>query len=146
MSAPTGEARAAADARAPQRKVLVADDRADCADPLAEYLRAAGHMVRVVRGGSEAIDAVLADPPDVMFLDLGMPGRDGWEVAAAARRALAGRPCLLVAVSGFADEVDRDRSAAAGFDLHVSKPADPAALLRLVAEGRPGPEPAPPNA
>jgi CheY-like chemotaxis protein len=139
MARPKAQTSAAGGAEATgERNVIVADDSVECANALAQHLRAAGHAVRVVYDGGAAVDAVLAEPPDAVFLDIAMPGRDGWEAAAAIRRALRGRPCLLVAVSGFADDVDRDRSAAAGFDHHLAKPADPAALLNLVASSASG--------
>jgi CheY-like chemotaxis protein len=118
--------------------VLIADDNRAGAEALATHLRACGHAVRVVGDGDGAIDAALAAPPDVALLDIGMPGRDGWEAAQTIRRVLAGRPCLLVAISGFTDEIDRRRSAEAGFDHHLAKPVSLPDLERLLAgQGHP---------
>jgi CheY-like chemotaxis protein len=112
--------------------VLIAEDNADAAASLAGFLRAAGHRVRVALDGGSAVEAALHDPPDVVFLDIGLPGYDGWEVARAIRCALNGRPCLIVAVTGFDDDGDHQRSREAGINLHLRKPADPELLLSLL--------------
>jgi CheY-like chemotaxis protein len=135
MSASALDARPASAARLNGvMDVLIADDNVASATALAQNLQAAGYTVRIVADGDAAIDAVLAEPPDAAFLDIGMPGRDGWEAARTIRRALAGRPCLMVAVTGFNDEIDRDRSLEAGFDLHLAKPVDSSVLIDLLRE------------
>jgi CheY-like chemotaxis protein len=112
--------------------VLIAEDNADAASALARFLRTAGHTVRIALDGGSAVEAALHDPPDVALLDIGLPGYDGWEVAKAIRCALHGRPCFLVAITGFDDETDRARSREAGINLHLRKPADPELLLEIL--------------
>jgi CheY-like chemotaxis protein len=112
--------------------ILIAEDNADAASALATYLRAAGHTVRVAVDGGSAVEAALHGPPDVALLDIGLPGYDGWDVAKAIRCALQGRPCFLVAISGFDDETDRARSREAGINLHLRKPAAPELLIEIL--------------
>jgi CheY-like chemotaxis protein len=114
------------------RRVLVVDDHADAADSLAMLLRMEGHQVRVARNGPDALDAVRAEPPEVILLDLGMPGMDGYEVARRLRQR-DGRGLLIVALTGWGQEEDRRRTREAGFDHHLVKPADPAELRLLLA-------------
>ena len=121
--------------------VLIAEDNGETAAALAELLRGAGHSVRVALDGGTAVEAALHDPPDVVFLDIGLPGYDGWEVARAIRCALRGRACLIVAVTGFDDDGDQQRSREAGINLHLRKPADPELLLKLLDRlGQNGPK------
>jgi two-component system, OmpR family, response regulator len=118
----------------PGLNVLIAEDNATGAASLAHYLRSAGHTVRAAPDGGAAVETALKDPPDAALLDIGLPGLDGWEVARAIRRALGGRPCLLIALTGFDDGPDRDRSREAGINLHLRKPADPELLTALLAK------------
>ena len=115
-----------------RRRVLVVDDHADAADSLALLLQMQGHEVRVARNGPEAVAAVSADPPEVVLLDLGMPGMDGYEVARRLR-ADGGQGVFLVALTGWGQEEDRRRTREAGFDHHLTKPADPDELRALLA-------------
>lgn len=117
--------------------VLIADDNADAAETLARILETAGHAVRVVYNGTAAMAAALIDPPDVLLLDIGLPGADGWQVARRVRTGLAGRGCLIVAVTGYDTPADRRRSSESGIDHHLAKPADPDALLGLLDRRRP---------
>ncbi len=114
------------------RKILVVDDNVDAADSLAVLLRHQGQDVRVAHDGPSALDAARTDPPEMVFLDIGLPGMDGYEVARRLRAnpALAG--AKLVALTGYGQEEDRRRSQEAGFDLHLVKPADPAAVEHLL--------------
>ena len=115
------------------RRILVADDNRDAADSLAFMLRLAGHEVRIAYDGQQAIDMAETFRPALALLDIGMPRLDGYETA----RRLRGRPCgedmLLVALTGWGQPDDRNRSLAAGFDHHVVKPVDPSMLERLLA-------------
>ncbi|UUX95405.1 ATP-binding protein [Aquabacterium sp. J223] len=116
-------------------KVLVVDDNRDAADSLATMLALEGHEVTVAYGPHEALQAAQADAPQAVMLDIGLPGMDGYEVARRLR-ALRGRaPLRLVALSGYGQPADRERSKAAGFDLHLVKPASLAAVLAAVAGG-----------
>ena len=107
----------------PRLRLLVADDNVDAADTLAFLLREKGHEVRVAYGGDEAVQIGAAFVPDLVFLDLGMPHMDGYQVARQLR-GLAGLENLsLVALSGWGAKEDRARTHAAGFDYHLLKPA-----------------------
>lgn len=106
-------------------KLVVADDNRDAAESLAELLSLDGHEVRVVHDGQQAVDAARAWRPDALLLDIGMPRLDGLQAASRIRAAssAAGESApLLVAVSGWGQQSDLQRSAAAGFDHHLTKP------------------------
>ncbi len=120
-------------ARAGCLRVLVADDNRYAADSVALLLRLAGHEVAVAYDGSEALDWVQGERPDVVLLDIGMPGLDGWELARRVRQLPWERRPLLVAVTGYGTDEDRRRSQAAGIDAHLTKPVDPDLILRLLA-------------
>jgi PAS domain S-box-containing protein len=118
------------------KRVLVVDDHADAADSLAVLLRMEGHDVRVARNGPAAVEAAQADPPDVVLLDLGMPGMDGFEVARRLRQGPAAKT-FIAALTGWGQEEDRRRTREAGFDHHLVKPADPDDLRELLARIEP---------
>jgi signal transduction histidine kinase len=124
--------RPGADART-TRNVLVVDDNRDAADSLGTLLRLKGHGVRVVYDGPAAVAAAAEYPPDLVLLDLGMPGMDGYEVARRLRQMPAFRGRTLAAVTGWGQEADRRRTREAGFDHHLVKPIDPAELSALLA-------------
>jgi len=111
----------------------VVDDNVDAAESLAVLLRLEGHEVRVAPDGPAALAAAQAEPPEMVVLDLGMPGMDGFEVA----RRLRGQPgsdgVLLVALTGWAQEEDRRRCYEAGFDGHLPKPVEWDALRQFLA-------------
>jgi CheY-like chemotaxis protein len=115
--------------------VLVVDDSRDAAESLALVLRLQGHEARVALDGPEALDALDAFRPDAVLLDVGLPGMDGYEVARHIRQRPAFGRTTLVAVTGYGREEDRRRAAEAGFDHHLTKPADPAVLDRLLRGG-----------
>jgi signal transduction histidine kinase len=117
----------------PKRRILVVDDNADAAESLGMLLKLEGHDVRVAHDGSGALAAVDADPPDIVFLDVGMPGMNGYEVAQRLRQRPDVEPLLLVALTGWGQEEDRRRSKEAGFDHHVVKPVEPEVLQELLA-------------
>ena len=121
---------------APGLRVLVVDDHRDAADLLAEVLAAHGCVVSVAYDGPAALERALIERPDVALLDIGLPGMDGYELARRIRRAPQLRDCLLVALTGYGQEADRERSAEAGFSSHLLKPIDPAALRRILAAKR----------
>jgi two-component system, OmpR family, response regulator len=91
-------------------------------------LRHHGHDVRIARDGTQAIAAAQAAPPDVVLLDIGLPGMNGYDLARQLQVGSAGRTPLLVAVTGYGQEKDRLRSAEAGIHLHLVKPVDPKEL------------------
>ena len=119
-------------AGASARKVLIVEDNADLADMLREVLLAEGHEVEIARTGSQGIAAAEAHEPDVVICDIGLPGLDGYEVARALRARASSRLSRLIALSGYGQPEDRERSLAAGFDLHLTKPVDPDTLARLL--------------
>ena len=114
--------------------VLVVDDNRDAADSLAGLLLLCGAAVRVCYGGEDAARAAGEFRPDVGLFDVNMPGIDGCELARRVRSAAGDRPLLLVAVTGVSDYAAMCRTAAAGFNLHLTKPADPRELVATLAE------------
>src|SRR5438093_92521 len=112
-------------------RVLVVEDDADSRTLLAEVLRLDGHDVTATHDGAEAVTAAVARPPDIAIIDIGLRGMDGYEVARRLRQTLGGT-IHLVAVTGYGQADDIERSRAAGFDAHVTKPVAPDELLRLL--------------
>jgi PAS domain S-box-containing protein len=115
-------------------RLLVVDDNQDAASSLAMLLRLHGHDVRVANDGALAIEAAQAFHPDVVFLDLGMPGMDGYEVARRMRKMPELQNTILAALTGWGQKEDRRRTQEAGFDHHLVKPPEPKALEKLLAE------------
>ena len=115
-----------------KRRILVVDDNVDAAESLAMLLRLEGHDVRVAHDGTAGLAAVEADPPDLVFLDIGMPVMNGYEVAMRLRQRPGLEHLLLVAMTGWGQEEDRRRSQEAGFNHHLVKPADPEALHQVL--------------
>jgi CheY-like chemotaxis protein len=114
------------------RRVLVVDDNRDAANSLASLLRLLGAEVLALHSGPEALDRIGQFDPTVVLLDLGMPGMDGYEVARRIRNQPRFDDLLLVALTGWAQEEDRLRSHLAGFNHHLSKPADVTVLESLL--------------
>jgi len=120
------------------RRILVADDNEDAAESMAAVLRIHGHEVRYVLGGQEALEAAERYQPEIVFLDLGMPGLNGYEVARRIRSEAWGTAIHLIALTGWGHIRDRRRSHEAGFDAHIVKPASPdmlAGVLRAMDSG-----------
>jgi CheY-like chemotaxis protein len=115
------------------KRVLVVDDNEDAASLLAEVLESNGHHVGTAFDGPSALDAAVALNPEVAVLDIGLPVMDGYELA---ERLRARQPGLrqLIALSGYGQPSDRERSAAAGFAVHIAKPVSVDELLRLLEE------------
>ena len=114
-------------------RILVVDDNADSASSLATLLELSGHETRMSHDGEGAVREAEAFGPDVVLLDIGLPGMDGLEAARRIRALPGGRRILLVAVTGWGQEHDRRRSREAGFDHHVVKPLRAAALESLLS-------------
>ena len=112
-------------------KILVVDDNTDAADLLGDVLQAYGFNVQVAYGGPEALTAARASYPTLIFLDIGMPLMDGYQVAMAIRADETLRSIKLVALTAWGDETSRAKAFAAGFDQHITKPADIADLLAI---------------
>jgi len=121
--------------RIPSRRVLLVDDNADGLDSLASLLRLKGHEVHVASDGFEAVRTAVAIRPEVVVLDIGMPGMDGYEVARQLRQTPDVSTMRLVALTGYGQEEDRHLSREAGFDDHLVKPIDLAVLDQLLAAG-----------
>jgi CheY-like chemotaxis protein len=113
------------------KKILIVDDNVDAADLTAEMLRLYGLEVDVAYGGPEGLAAAKATAPSVIFLDIGMPIMDGYQVATALRSDEAFRGVKIVALTAWGDAASRERSKAAGFDMHLTKPANLTNLLDI---------------
>jgi len=112
-----------APASSKQLRILVVDDHVDAAKALATLLALKGHVTEVAHSGLSALDMAAEFRPDVAFLDIGMPGMDGHETAQAVRKIAGLEAVLLIALTGWGTKADRARSAKAGFDHHLTKPA-----------------------
>ena len=123
---------AAAPANGRRLRVLVVDDNADLVEMLGITVESAGHEVRTALDGPSGISAALAFRPDVVLLDVGLPGMSGIEVARELRRRPELEGACLVAVTGWSQPEDRRQTREAGFDHHLTKPTEPATLLRLL--------------
>jgi two-component system, sensor histidine kinase len=127
-------ARASAAPTPAPRDVLIVEDNDDAADTLRRLLQLLGHRVRIARDGIAGLEAIRAQPPEIALIDLGLPGINGYELAQRVRSAeVRGRRALLVAVTGYGLPEDRERALAAGFDEHLVKPVNPAALDAVLA-------------
>jgi CheY-like chemotaxis protein len=115
------------------RRILVADDNVDFANSLANLLRLEGHQVRIAHDGRAALAAAGEQRPEVAFLDIGMPGLSGYELAASLRRDSATERIHLIAVTGWGQTSDKQRARDAGFDHHLVKPVDFDDILQLLA-------------
>ncbi|MBY4897058.1 ATP-binding protein [Cupriavidus sp. AU9028] len=116
------------------RRVLLVDDNVDAAQALAELLKAYGHSVEVAHDPVSALELVQQFAPDVAVLDIGLPVMDGYELVRRLRQTLGEHSCRFVALTGYGQQADRERSKAAGFAEHLVKPINPDALLRLVQQ------------
>jgi CheY-like chemotaxis protein len=117
---------------APSRRVLIVEDNPDGRQMLSALLEAWGHQVEAAGDGAEGVRKALGWQPEVVFVDIGLPLVDGYEVARRVRAALHGR-VRLIALTGYGSAEDRAQALASGFDMHLTKPADPEVLRRLVA-------------
>ncbi len=117
-------------------RVLVVDDNADAAQMLATLLEAHGHAVSVEYDGTSGLARALRERPEVMLLDIGLPDMDGHELARRLRASADTAGALLIALTGYGQSEDRERTRAAGFDRHLVKPADLSELLRILAAVR----------
>lgn len=114
------------------QRILVADDNKDAADSLSTMLRLMGNETRTVHDGMGAVEEAEAFRPDVILLDIGMPKMNGYEAARQIRKQPWGADALVIAITGWGQEEDKRKAWEAGFDYHVTKPVDPAALFKLL--------------
>jgi two-component system CheB/CheR fusion protein len=116
----------------PSRRILVVDDNVDAADALAMLLRLSGHEAVTAFDGVEALGRAAEFQPDIVLLDIGMPRLDGYGTARAMRAEPWGRDLTLVALTGWGQPKDRDRTVEAGFDAHLVKPVATEKLMEII--------------
>ena len=137
-AAPAAPLQAGAVELAPRKpgasRILVVDDLAASAETLTTLLEMEGFQVRMAHEGQEALAVAREFKPDVVLLDIGLPGMNGFEVAHGLRGQPESREALLIALTGYGEAESRLRSAQAGFDFHMVKPADVNLLLSLLAD------------
>jgi signal transduction histidine kinase len=129
-----GCAEAGAPAHVGPRRVLVIEDNHDVADMLGKYLELIGHEVIVAHDGYAGLEAAWRHKPHVLICDIGLPGVDGYEIAARLRSDPEFSACLMIAVTGYGEVADRERARSAGYAHHFTKPADPSVIAELIAE------------
>jgi len=126
------------DERAAARcRILIVDDNVDSAESIALLLELNGHQVKVAHDGPTALEVAGRFRPDVIVLDIGLPGMDGYEVARRLRHGVTTREALLIALTGYSQAEDRLQSQAAGFDHHLVKPVDTDVLQDLITSQHP---------
>jgi CheY-like chemotaxis protein len=116
-----------------KRRVLVVDDNRAAAEMMTLVVRMLGNEVRTASDGQEALELAAAFLPDVILMDLGMPRMNGFEAALKIRQQGWGKTMKLVALTGWGQETDKQRTKEAGFDHHLVKPAEPAELQRILS-------------
>jgi CheY-like chemotaxis protein len=131
---PIARATAAAAPAIPPIRILVVDHNRDSAEMMATLLTFGGHEIHMANDGLAAVDAATNLQPDVIFLDIGLPTLNGFEAARRIRARQFGKRPLLVAVTGWSEDVDRRRSEGAGFDAYLVKPIDDRLIGQVLAE------------
>jgi CheY-like chemotaxis protein len=119
------------------RRVLIVDDNADAAEMIVWLVRSLGGEARTAGDGPTAVRLAREFDPHVVLLDIGLPGLDGYETCRAIRERTTGPQPLIVAVTGFGQDRDKRRAAEAGFDLHLTKPVDPARIEQILTDPAP---------
>jgi DNA-binding response OmpR family regulator len=115
-------------------RILIADDNEDAAESLCILLQMSGAEVRTVNGGAQAVEVASTFRPNIVFLDIGMPRLNGLDTARQIRKQSWGSDMFLVALSGWGTEEDKRHAAKAGFDEHLTKPANPLEIENLVSD------------
>ncbi|MED5619967.1 response regulator [Ideonella sp. BN130291] len=118
------------------RRVLVVDDNRDAADTLALLLELMGHEIRTAHDGPQALQAAEQFQPEIVLLDIGLPGMNGYEVCRKLRQQPWGRVATVVALTGWGQAEDQRQASEAGFDRHLIKPVEESVLLKLLSEPR----------
>jgi CheY-like chemotaxis protein len=139
LASDRGDATHASASRQEPSRIMLVDDNVDFASSLALLLQTLGHEVRVAHDASEALAVAAKFAPEFAFLDLGLPRVSGYELAHQLRANPATERIVLIALSGWGHQQDRERSREAGFALHLVKPIElqgVEAALRTLAEGR----------
>jgi CheY-like chemotaxis protein len=124
------------DHAAPKRRILVVDDNVDAAMTISTLLKLWGHEVHSVHTGMRAIEEVHSFRPEIVLLDIGLPGMSGYDVARQLRSEPSSQGLIIAALTGYGQESDRQRSFEAGFDYHLTKPPDPSLLASLLVSPR----------
>jgi signal transduction histidine kinase/DNA-binding NarL/FixJ family response regulator len=124
------------------RRILVVEDNPDAAAMMRDFLELSGHEVELAATGTDGVEAARQFHPEVVLCDLGLPGMNGYEVAAQLRRDPSTSAVKLIAITGYGREEDRRRSREAGFDLHLTKPVDPVQLRKELQRPRESAAPA----
>lgn len=117
-------------------QVLVVDDNVDAAETIAMLLEAFGHQTAIVHDGLEVVEAARHFRPDVILLDVGLPGINGYQAAALLREESLFGQTLMVALTGWGSDAHRRASREAGFNFHLTKPVEAEALLEVLARAR----------
>jgi CheY-like chemotaxis protein len=120
------------------RRVLVVEDNADARESLGLLLRLSGHEVETSVDAPDGLAKLASFRPDVMLIDVGLPGMNGYDLARRVRARPEARDVGLIALTGYGQEEDRRQAFAAGFDVHLTKPVDPERLERILARGAEG--------
>ncbi len=115
------------------RRVLLVDDSVDAAEAMSMLLETLGHEIRVMHDGPSALAMVDDFAPDVVILDIGLPGMDGFEVARQMRTRAVTKAALLIALTGYGAESDKQKARDAGFDHHLVKPVSFTAIETVIA-------------
>ena len=115
-------------------RILIVDDNRDSADSLSMMLKIMGNETRTAYDGEEALAAANVFRPAVILLDIGLPKLNGYETCRRIREQPGGKELVIIAQTGWGQNVDRQRTHEAGFDHHMVKPVDPHALMKLLAE------------
>jgi CheY-like chemotaxis protein len=118
----------------PSRRILVVDDNEDAATSLSVLLKLTGHDAMIATDGTQALQKAVMYQPDVILLDIDLPKMNGYDVCRAIRKHAWGRSIVMIALTGWGQDEDREKSKTAGFDGHLVKPVDHAALMKLLAE------------
>jgi CheY-like chemotaxis protein len=118
-------------------RLLIVDDNRDAAETLGMYLESAGHEIHLAFDGADALARVAAIRPDACLLDVGLPDMNGYELARRLREMPATRRTEMFAITGYGSKNDREHSAHAGIQHHLTKPVDTAVLKRLLADFAP---------
>lgn len=116
----------------PKRRLLVVDDNKDAAESMSMLLEMWGHEVAFAYDGPSALETAQRWQPEAIFLDIGLPGMDGYELAERMREMPQAKDAVLIAITGYGQEDDRLRSRRAGIDHHLVKPVAPDALHSLI--------------
>jgi two-component system, chemotaxis family, CheB/CheR fusion protein len=117
-----------------RRRILVVDDNRDAAESLAQLFQLSGHETHLAHDGLEAVEAAAIFRPDFVLLDIGLPKLNGYDAARRMRAMEWGKDMVMVALTGWGQDEDRQKSAGAGFDAHLVKPVDPETLMKLLAD------------